>query len=519
MVSPPVGLERAMALQHRLVAGQLDAVRCLAAGCLLLATEAHRFLMGLDAGLIEALKRELGPEGVLDRQAQRVPYECDGLAFVRQLPELVLLPRDTDQTARAMRLLHEAHVPVVPRGAGTGLSGGATPIPQGVTIGTARMRAVLEINRVDRYARVQAGVVNADLGHACERHGLFYAPDPSSQKACTIGGNVGENSGGPHCFRYGNTSQHVLGLVIVTPQGEVLDLSEPQVDPESLDLIGLFTGSEGLLGIATEVTVRLLPLPALVETWVVMFRSLDDACDATSDLIAAHAEPSAIEILDKLTIEAVESSVLRAGYPQEAEAVMLLELEGTEAFVEAHGALIEPILKARAGFGLRRAREAADRARLWAGRKGAYGAMGRIAPDLYVCDAVVPRRHLRQLVRKTTEICAAKGLRIANVFHAGDGNLHPNISYDRRNADELRRVLEAGEEMMRVCLEAGGSLSGEHGIGLEKLSAMPWLFSPEDLAVMCRVREAWDPEQRMNPGKLLPLRACMETRMRAAEKP
>lgn len=470
--------------------------------------------MGLEFSLVEALKRELGPEGVLDRRSQRVPYECDGLAFARQLPELVLLPRNTAETAAAMRILHAAGVPIVPRGAGTGLSGGATPVEGGVTIGTARMRSVLEINPIDRYARVQAGVVNADLGHACESHGLFYAPDPSSQKACTVGGNVGENSGGPHCFRYGNTSQHVLGLVIVTPEGEILDLSEPRVDPDGLDLVGLFVGSEGMLGIATEITVRLLQLPSVVETWVALFRSLDAACDATSDLIAARAEPSAIEILDKLTIDAVEQSVLRAGYPQDAEAVMLLELEGTEAFVKAHSELIEPLLVARGAFGLRRAREAGERARLWAGRKGAYGAMGRIAPDLYVCDAVVPRRHLRDLVRRTTEICSARGLRIANVFHAGDGNLHPNISYDRRNADELRRVLEAGDEMMRVCIEAGGSLSGEHGIGLEKLSAMPWMFSPDDLAVMCRIREAWDPQRRMNPGKLLPTRACMETRTR-----
>jgi len=471
--------------------------------------------MGVDSSLVEALRRELGSDGVLDRRSQRIPYECDGLAFARQVPELVLLPRDTQQTAAAMRLLHEARLAIVPRGAGTGLSGGATPVEGGVTIGTGRMRSVLHIDAMNRWARVQAGVVNADLGHACEGHGLFYAPDPSSQKACTVGGNVGENSGGPHCFRYGNTSQHVLGLVIVTPQGEILDLSEPLVDPQGLDLVGLFTGSEGMLGIATEITVRLLPVPEVVETWVALFRSLDAACDATSDLIAARAEPSAIEILDKLTIEAIEQSVLRAGYPQDAEAVMLLELEGSEASVQANAAVIEPLLAVRGAFGLRRARASADRARLWAGRKGAYGAMGRIAPDLYVCDAVVPRRHLRALVRRTTEICSGKGLRIANVFHAGDGNLHPNISYDRRNPEELRRVLEAGDEMMRACIEAGGSLSGEHGIGLEKLSAMPWMFSSEDLAVMCRVREAWDPECRMNPGKLLPMRACMETRMRA----
>ena len=466
----------------------------------------------MDPGLVRGLREVLGEAGVIERRSQRVPYECDGLAFVRALPELVLLPRDTQQAAACMRLLDEARVPVVARGAGTGLSGGATPVAGGVLIGTSRMRDVLEIDAANRFARVQAGVVNVDLSHAVEKHGLFYAPDPSSQKACTLGGNVAENSGGPHCFRHGTTTQHVLGLVIVTAQGEVLDLSAPRAEPEGLDLVGLFVGSEGMLGLATEITLRLTPAPPVVETWLALFRELDEACDCVSDLIAARAEPSAIEILDKLTIEAVESSVLRAGYPREAGAVLLLELEGRESEVAAQARIMEPIVRARGAFELRRARDPGERMRLWAGRKGAYGAMGRIAPDLYVCDAVVPRRKLRELVRATTEICRARGLKVANVFHAGDGNLHPNISYDRRDADELRRVLEAGDEILRACLAAGGSLSGEHGIGLEKLGAMEWLFTQDDLAAMCRVREAFDPLRRMNPGKLIPTRACMETR-------
>ncbi len=472
----------------------------------------------MDAGLLRALREVLGPAGMVERASQRVPYECDGLAFVRHVPELVLLPRDTAETAAAMRLLAEAGVPIVPRGAGTGLSGGATPVEHGVLLGTARMRDVLEIDAANRWARVQAGVVNVDLTHACERHSLFYAPDPSSQKACTLGGNVAENSGGPHCFRHGTTTQHVLGLVIVTPTGEVLDLSAPRADPDGLDLVGLFVGSEGMLGVATEITVRLTPAPPVVETWLALFRELDDACDAVTDLIAARAEPSAIEILDRLTIEAVEASVLRAGYPREAGAVLLLELEGRESEVAAQARVLEPLIRARGAFELRRARDAGERTRLWAGRKGAYGAMGRVAPDLYVCDAVVPRRKLRELVRATTQICHERGLKVANVFHAGDGNLHPNISYDRRDADELRRVLEAGDEILKACLAAGGSLSGEHGIGLEKLGAMEWLFTREDLAAMCRAREAFDPHCRMNPGKLIPMRACMETRTRAPRR-
>jgi FAD/FMN-containing dehydrogenase len=274
----------------------------------------------------------------------------------------------------------------------------------------------------------------------------------------------------------------------------------------------LFVGSEGMFGLATEITLRLSPLPPVVETWLALFRELDQACECVSDLIAARAEPSAIEILDQLTIQAVEASVLRAGYPKEAGAVLLLELEGRESEVAAQARILEPLVRARGAFELRRARDPSERTRLWAGRKGAYGAMGRVAPDLYVCDAVVPRRKLRELVRSTTEICRARGLKVANVFHAGDGNLHPNISYDRRDKDELARVLDAGDEILKACLLAGGSLSGEHGIGLEKLGAMEWLFTPEDLAAMCRVREAWDPQRRMNPGKLIPVRACMETR-------
>ncbi len=468
----------------------------------------------MDARVVEELRAVLGPVGILSDRARCTTYESDGLALARQVPELVILPKDTRETAAAMRVLHAHGIAIVPRGAGTGLSGGATPVAGGVVIGTARMREILELDVVNRCARVQAGVVNVDLGHAAARHGLFYAPDPSSQKACTIGGNVGENSGGPHCFRHGSTTRHVLGLVIVTADGLVLDLSQPELDPRGYDLVGLFVGSEGLLGIATEITVALQPIPPTTETILALFRDLDSACDAVSDLIAARLEPSAIEILDALTIQAVEASVLAAGYPTDAEAVLLIETEGSEAEVSALGARIEPILRARGAFDLRRARDDAERARLWTGRKGAYGAMGRIAPDLYVCDAVVPRTQLARIVREIIAICRARGLRIANVFHAGDGNLHPNIPYDRRDADELARVLDAGDAILRACLAVGGSLTGEHGVGLEKIGAMELAFGPDDLAAQCRVREAWDPNRRMNPGKLLPVHACRETRTR-----
>jgi glycolate oxidase subunit GlcD len=471
------------------------------------------------ASLVEPLRALLGPRGVLDARAARTPYECDGLAFVRELPELVLLPRDTAQCAAAMALLARAGVPVVARGAGTGLSGGATPVRGGVLVGTARMRDVLSIDAPNRRARVQAGVVNVDLSHACRSHGLHYAPDPSSQKACTIGGNVAENSGGPHCFKHGTTSRHIHGLVVVQHDGAVLDLSREGLEPDGLDLVGLFIGSEGTFGIATEATVALVPSPEVVETALAIHASLDDACEAVSEMIARRVEPSAIEILDKLTIEAVENSVLAAGYPKEAEAVLLVEAEGCDAEVRATMDDVEAIARAHGAGEVRRARDATQRAKLWAGRKGAYGAMGRVAPDLYVSDAVVPRHRLRELVRAVTEICHARRLKVANVFHAGDGNLHPNISYDRRDAGELARVLEAGDEIMKVCIAAGGSLTGEHGVGLEKIGGMEWLYTREELAAQCRVRAAWDPDLRMNPGKTIPLRACMETRTRDQVRP
>lgn len=461
------------------------------------------------------LRSIVGDRGLVLERARRIPYESDGLALLHRVPDLVLLPRDTAEMARCMRVLHDHGVPVVTRGAGTGLSGGATPVEGGVLIATSRMRDVLEVNAEDRFARVQAGVINVDLSQACARHGLFYAPDPSSQRACTIGGNVAENSGGPHCFKYGATTRHVLGLVIVTSDGEVIDLSEPRVDPDGLDLVGLFVGSEGMFGIATEVTVRLLPNPRAVETILAVFADLDPACECVTELIAARLEPSAIEILDRLTIEAVESSVLAAGYPKDAGAVLLVEVEGAEVEVAETVGAIRAILDRHRPIELRSARNPAERAQLWAGRKGAFGAMGRIAPDLYVADVVIPRTKLAWLVRRATEICREKKLRIANVFHAGDGNLHPNICYDRRDADETRRVLEAGDEIMKLCIASGGSLTGEHGVGLEKIGAMEWLFSPGDLAAMCRVRDAWDPERRMNPGKVIPVRACAEAHPRS----
>jgi FAD/FMN-containing dehydrogenase len=304
----------------------------------------------------------------------------------------------------------------------------------------------------------------------------------------------------------------VLGLVIVRADGEVLDLSTPQPEPDGYDLVGLFVGSEGTFGIATEVTVKLCPTPAAIETLLFVFTSLDGACDATSEMIAARLEPSAIEILDRLTIQAVEASVFRAGYPKDAEAVLLVEVEGSELEVATTSRDVSAIARAHGAIESRSARSAAERKKLWAGRKGAFGAMGRIAPDLYVADVCVPRTKLKALVQATTRIAAERKLKLSNVFHAGDGNLHPNISYDRRNPEEVERVLAAGREIMALCVEAGGSLTGEHGVGLEKREEMCLVFNDEDLAAMSRVRAAWDPKRRLNPGKLIPVRGCREAR-------
>ena len=468
--------------------------------------------MALDAGLVAHLRALLGDRGVLTERARRFPYESDGLAMLHVEPEIVLLPENTAEASAAMRALASAGVPIVPRGAGTGLTGGATPVEGGAVIATTRMRSVLELNVDDGWARVQAGVVNVDLSAACAHAGRIYAPDPSSQAACTIGGNVANDSGGPHCFKYGSTARHVLGLVLVQHDGEVLDLSGPMVDPVGFDLSGLVVGTEGTFGIVTEVTVALVPAPERVRVLLGVFADLDAACDAVSEMIAAHVPASAIEILDRLTIEAVEASIFRAGYPTEAEAVLLVEVEGAEVEVEEASERVLDLFQTHGALSSETADDPDQRKRLWAGRKGAFGAMGRIAPDLYVADAVVPRTKLRELVRRTTEICRERNLRLANVFHAGDGNLHPNICYDRRDAEEVRRVLDAGHEILRVCTEHGGSLTGEHGVGLEKQAELELVFSPADLAAMCAARDVFDPDRRMNPGKLVPERACLETR-------
>ena len=476
------------------------------------------------AALPEALRAIVGEDACLSRPEELFVYEADGLTLNAARPLAVVLPRTTDQVAEVVRACRAAGVPFVPRGAGTGLSGGAVAAEGGVVIECSRMDRILALEPEDRFAVVQPGVVNAELSRAAAPHGLFYAPDPSSQAACTIGGNVAENSGGPHTLKYGTTTNHVLGLELVLPDGEVVRLGGPAGGPAGstaggapgYDLVGAVVGSEGTLGVVTEVTVRLTPLPESVETLLAVFPDVVSSCRAVTAIIRAGLVPAALEIVDRRTIEAVEASVYAAGLPTDAGAVLLVELDGAAPEVARQAGRVRELAGAAGATRVDVARDAAERQRFWRARKGAFGAMGRLAPDLYVHDAVVPRTKLPEILEEVCAICDRRGLRLSNVFHAGDGNLHPNISFDRRDADELARVLEAGEEILRTCVAAGGVISGEHGIGTEKREYMGLLFDDEDLAAMARLREAFDPERVCNPGKVFPTtRFCMEANPKA----
>ncbi|MEQ8763131.1 MAG: FAD-linked oxidase C-terminal domain-containing protein [Planctomycetota bacterium] len=455
--------------------------------------------------VIATLKKQLGEAAVLSSPSELIVYECDAVTMHRRTPLAVVLPNSTGEVAVAVKACHDHQVPFVPRGAGTGLSGGAVPISDAILIETSRMRRVLELDFENRFARVEAGLVNVEVSKACEHARLHYAPDPSSQTVCTVGGNVAENSGGPHCLKYGATTNHILALRVVLPNGEVIDLGREDEWQHGYDLRGAFIGSEGTLGIATEITVRLVPTPPAIRTMLFPFPELDASCEAVGAIIRAGIVPAALEILDQNTIEAVEASPhFRAGYPTDAAAVLLVELDGLEAGIESQVESVTSLCRSHGALEVHRAQTAQERAALWRGRKGAFGAMGRLAPDLFVQDVVVPRTRLPEIIRDVVDIGAQFGLRVSNVFHAGDGNLHPNITYDRRDEDEVARVRKAGSAIIRRCLEVGGTLSGEHGIGLDKAEYMSLLFTSDDLESMARLREVFNPGELCNPGKILP---------------
>jgi glycolate oxidase subunit GlcD len=460
--------------------------------------------------LLDELGRIVGPRWVRHRRAELKTYAMDGLPTRESYPGVVVMPADADQVRAVVRLLHLAGIPFVARGAGTGLSGGAVADPDAVLIALTRMNRIQEIDRVGRRAVVQPGVVNARLSEAVAPYGLHYVPDPSSQAACTVGGNVAENAGGPHCLKYGVTTNHIVQLQVVLPDGSMVELGSPHGEAWGPDLVGLFVGSEGMFGIVTAITVRLEPMPPSVRTMLADFPTVRAASEAVSSVIATGIVPAAMEMMDRACVAAVEASIYAAGYPTDAAAVLLVELDGQPDAVEAEAELVGRILGSCGARAVRSASSAADRARLWQGRKKAFGAMGRIAPDLAVQDAVVPRSALPEIMDRIAEIRDRHRLSISNVFHAGDGNLHPNISFDRRDPDLVHRVHVACREIMAACVAAGGSITGEHGVGSDKLDYMPWIFDPDTLGAMRAVRRVFDPAERANPGKVVPVHACRE---------
>jgi glycolate oxidase subunit GlcD len=467
--------------------------------------------------LISRLADCVGAEHCLWQAADLFAYGCDGLTLETHRPAAVVLPASTAEVAACVSICLEEGFAFVPRGAGTGLSGGAHAGPDAVVIGCARMREIVEIDPDERLAVVQPGVVNADLSKMAARHGLFYAPDPSSQLACTIGGNVAENSGGPHTLKYGTTTNHVLAVELVMPDASVVRLGSRSGEAQvGYDLVGAVVGSEGTLGIVTEATVRLTPIPEAVETLLAIFDDVPSACRLVARIVESGMVPAALEVVDKRTIAAVEASVYAAGLPQDAGAVLLIELDGAACELPEQIARIRGYAEDLGVGKISVARDEAERVRFWKARKGAFGAMGRLAPDLYVHDAVVPRSKLPEILEKICEIGDRHGLMLSNVFHAGDGNLHPNISFDRRDEGELARVMAAGREMLELCVAAGGVLTGEHGVGTEKRDYMGMLFGEDDLAAMRLLRDALNPDGVCNPGKILPVtRACAESNPKA----
>jgi glycolate oxidase len=465
--------------------------------------------MSVLAELAERLRAELGVAHVITDPDQVRVYDCDGLTGWRATPGLVALPGTTAEVQTVVRACHERRVPFVARGAGTGLSGGALPVADGVVVSLARMDRILEVDLEAQRVVVEPGVANLDVTRAVHADGWFYAPDPSSQQVCTIGGNVAENSGGAHCLKNGFTVNHVTGLEIVLPDGELVELGGAALDPDGCDLLGAFVGSEGTLGIATRITLRVVRRPEAVTTLLAGFHSTDDAGGAVSEVIAAGIVPAAIEMMDRLTIEAAELA-FSPGYPEGAEALLLVELDGVAAQVAEDTAAVERICAACRAFELRVARDDAERSLLWLGRKGAFPAMGRISPDYYVQDGVVPRTKLPEVLRRIAELEREHGLRVGNVFHAGDGNLHPLVLYDARRG-EAERAKVLAEAILVACLDAGGSLTGEHGVGVDKACAMPQMFGEQDLAAFGRLRRAFDPDGLANPGKVVPTpRLCGE---------
>ncbi len=451
--------------------------------------------------LMKDLEGIVGRDGVLHTPPHLATYGYDASLYQAQ-PEAIVLPKSTEEVSAVVRLTHKEKIPIVARGSGTNLSGGSIPAEGGIVIHLSRMNRILEIDLPNQRAVVEPGVFNLDLQNALAPLGYLYAPDPASQKVSTMGGNLGENSGGPHCLKYGVTTNHILGAEVVLPNGDVIWTGSKALDSAGYDLIGLLVGSEGTLGIATKMVLRIMRKPEAVQTLLAVFNSLNDASSTVSAIIGAGIIPATLEMMDRLIIKAVEDSI-HAGYPLDAEAVLIIELDGVRDGMDA---LAQRIIEVCRQHNVREVKKAAseeERMKLWAGRKGAFGAVARLRPNYLVSDGTVPRTKLPEVLGKVVEIGKKYRLEIGNVFHAGDGNLHPLILFDARNEDELKRVHLAGSEILKACADAGGTISGEHGIGAEKIREMSFVFSPDDMAVMKRVKTAFDPQGLMNPKKVL----------------
>jgi glycolate oxidase len=460
--------------------------------------------------IVRALRAIVPGEGVIAGEIAMRPYECDGLTAYRQLPMVVVLPETTEQVSRVLAYCHAEGIKVVPRGAGTSLSGGALPLADGVLLGMAKFNRIRDIDFDNRVAVVEPGVTNLAVTNAVEHAGFYYAPDPSSQIACTIGGNVAENSGGIHCLKYGMTTNNVLGLEMVLMTGEVIRLGGKHLDSGGYDLLGIVTGSEGLLGVVTEVTVRLLKKPECARAVLVGFASSEDAGECVSEIIGAGIIPSGMEMMDAPAIHAVEEFV-HAGYPLDVEALLIIELDGPQAEVDYLIARVEKLAKKCRATTLRISQSEDERLLFWSGRKAAFPAIGRISPDYYCMDGTIPRAQLPLVLKRMRELSEKYRLRIANVFHAGDGNLHPLILYDANVAGELERTEAFGADILRLCVEVGGVLTGEHGVGVEKRDLMPAMFSEVDLNAQQRLKCAFDAKGLLNPGKVFPtLHRCAE---------
>jgi glycolate oxidase len=464
----------------------------------------------LRQSLASRLREFMPRSSVLIDEEDLRPYECDGLSAYRRLPWIVALPETVEQVGRLLRLCSEQNIPVVARGAGTGLSGGALPLEDGVLLSLAKFNRILEVDPVNRTATVQPGVRNLAISEAAAPHGLYYAPDPSSQLACSIGGNVAENAGGVHCLKYGLTVHNVLGIKFMTMDGELITLGGKALDIPGYDLLALMTGSEGMLGVMVEFTVKLLPKPERAQVVLAVFDEIEKAGDAVAAIIAGGFVPAGLEMMDNLAIRAAEEYA-KAGYPVGAAAILLCELDGTSEEVSEGIAQIRTLLLKQGAAEVRTSRDEADRLRMWAGRKAAFPAIGRLSPDYYCMDGTIPRKHLAKVLKRISDLSKEYGLAVANVFHAGDGNLHPLILYNANKPGELEKTEELGGKILEFCVAVGGTVTGEHGVGVEKINQMCIQFTREELEQFHALKAAFDPKGLLNPGKAVPtLSRCAE---------